>query len=409
LDSNEYADAIRIAESNLHKKDLKPDNRADMLIQRGNIQMRLGEVQNALKDFQYAVRFSQAHGLDQWMVKSYNARGWCYRTMGDLGRAMSDYNRAFDISLTMPDQRQIAAIYNNIGNVLAYQGLQNDALEKCEKALDIWKKENYGRGVGTAYCTLGEIYRRFNNTTEAERNYNYALDVFTSEDDQEWMSIARCGRGQLYWTQMRLKEAKEDLEWALQRSPGYFKPRVYHSCGEVSRSEENYAQAMYHFKKAFEYSHSFGDRLNELKSYVSMVNLAWELKNFAQWREFYKEYQDRYHGWGGQVNTRLKGSLLRNLGDLAISQGDYADALQFYFEAIKLIAHYEINALYKLDAQLLQSERRIRAACPPGTLARLAGDLGNLCRKERKLESQRSDLLDIFSRWSRGEANAKTG
>ena len=90
-------------------------------LDRGNSYYRSGKYQQAIKDFNQAIRF------DPKFAEAYNNRGIAYGRKGQYDNAISDYNKAIEINPKYAD-----AFYN--------RGIGYNNLGKKDRACNDWRK-----------------------------------------------------------------------------------------------------------------------------------------------------------------------------------------------------------------------------------------------------------------------------
>jgi len=347
------------------------------------------------------VQVSHAHNLKNWLVRALNARGWAYRNRGQLDQALQDYLEAYQLGLELNDLWRTASILNNMGYVNALKGNRQLATENCLAALDMWQELDFGRGIAATYSTLGEVARRFDQVVEAMNYYTKALDIFTDEQDVEWMSIVRSGRAIVYLLQEKLEQAQEDLSWAFEHGPGQLKPRLLHTQALLYWAKKQLKRARQQLERCRTASQKIGDQIADYKSFVDLVDLAWEFGQYERWLDFTQEFQEKYDQYTGEVALRLRGSYLRKIGDLAICHGDYADALSAYQEGLTLIAKHEIHEPYSVAEQIKKIERRVQTCTSPEQLSQLGRDLAQFWKQDTDLVTKSPRVLAILNRWER--------
>ena len=92
---------------------------------RGSAYGRGGRYQDALKDFETAVR------LNPNFYQAYSNRALIYRYMGDQQAALQDYNRALQINPNYD------AAYIGRGNLYRLAGRGNEAFQDFERAIQL--------------------------------------------------------------------------------------------------------------------------------------------------------------------------------------------------------------------------------------------------------------------------------
>lgn len=139
-------------------------NPRDSLIyfQRGLALHQMSEDQAALEALSQSIR------LDPGFALAFNWRGIVQRDLGNIEQAMQDFQIA--ISLGIPDQLYVP--YINLGNLYLKQK-ENPA----EAAYWFEEAARLVPGQGFIYELLGDTYFKMGNLQEAERNYELYIQV----------------------------------------------------------------------------------------------------------------------------------------------------------------------------------------------------------------------------------------
>lgn len=399
MDSVDYGRASALSSELLERTELTQEQRIDVLLQRGNAEIRLGHVTQGMGDFEHALMLSQQHDLASWMVRAQHARGWAYSNLGRYDLSLADYLDAYQRCLPLRDSQQIAWLLNDISFIHALRGNRQAALESCHAALELWLEMDAPRGLAATYTTLGEIYVRFNQPNEALAYYNKGLDIFTSQHDIEWMSITRCGRAFAFQSLRELEKAEEEQNWVLHHAPLNIRPRILYSQALTFLLKQDIDRARLKLEACRQMSQQIGDNFNDYKSFADLVELAWDAGECYRWREFLDEHTRRYAYREGIDALRLRGSCLRKIADLAICDSNYGEALACYKHALPLIAEYEVHERYTIRSQMKQTDSRLRSRVAGKVLHQLGHDLSLFWQSREELVAKYPEVLLMFSRW----------
>lgn len=399
-DAAAYEDARAYATRLLERADLSPAQRIDMLIQRGNADIRLGHLAQGIADFEQAVQLSREYALRQWLVPALNALGWAHRRQGDYDRALDSYLEAYTLSLAIDNRRQKASILNNLAYVNMILGDHPAAFERAQRALGLWQQIGSDREIGRTYSTLGEISRKSGNTMASMIYYNLALEIFEREKDTEWISTVRMQRGIAYADEGNLEAAQQDLDWALAHGPRSEHPRIMYHQAQLHRKKHALDQALQRFEACRHVSQEVNDATYDQRSLADMLDIVWEQRHYAQWQAYRSEVERVF---AQSKNLALRGSSLRKLADLAICNGDAAAALALYQEALPLIARNPVRK-YTIQDQLNIIDRRLQTSIPEHVLRELGKDMTQFWSSEKDLLDRYPEALETFMRWTRGRA-----
>jgi tetratricopeptide (TPR) repeat protein len=401
FDHGEYIQARQLAATLQEQHTFSPEQLVTMLIQQGNIEIRLGYLDQSVAHFDRALRICRMHSLNAELVRTLNARGWAYRNQGKHDQALTDYLEAYQLSLQVDDPEQTAWVLTNISFIGTLRGDRQAAYESCQTALKLWESSGSLRGKGAAYSTLGGFHVRFNEPDEAMHAYTQALDIFSREQDLDWLSLVRCGRAYAFQSLGEFDKAEEDLAWALEHGPVNLRPRILYSQGQISWSRGDLLLTRQKLEECRTFSQEIGDHFHDYKCFADLIELAWEFGEFDRWRTFAETLVQSYTNPAEADSIRLRASCLRKIGDLTMCEGDYDAALDFYKQGFPLLAEYEIHERYTIRSQMRQTDQRLRAHVPDATLHRLGHDMAQFWRSNMLLVVKYPEALLTFRDWER--------
>ncbi len=201
------------------------DSNADILARRGNVLAELDRLEDALRDFDAALRIEAANG----------------ETIYDRARALSDIGRLDDAIAGYQDASKYLAdssdLHNDLGNALALVGRNDEALRAYERAIQLrpaFARAHYNRGA--TYTRMGD----FASAAEAfERCLRLRLDI----------PEAHYGRGVALARLDQLREAAAAFDRAIVLRPGFadalfHKARVQSRLGQAADALDALRQAV---------------------------------------------------------------------------------------------------------------------------------------------------------------------
>jgi hypothetical protein len=378
---------------------LSTSQRVEMLIQLANLDVRLGNLADGVAHFDEAAQLSAAVSDQEGLMRAINGRGWAHRNQGAFSQAITDYLQAYRLSLQLQNRRETARILNNMSFVNAYKGNRQAAMENGADALKLWQSIGDRREIGISYSTLGEIYRRFAEWNDALLNYNKALAIFENEDMREWISTVRAGRASIYLHRRETDKALVDLDYAAANGPQNLQPRIIHTQAQVQMALGNLENSRILIRHCQELSYRIGAYEYGFRSFADLLDLAWEMGEYAQWPLFLQQAETLFAAHVGEEAYRLRGSSLRKIGDLAMGNGRYDAALQAYQSGLPLIARYEQHEPYKLSAQIKVTHERIARCSSPELVNRLGHDLAEFWLSQPDLFEKTPEALITFFAW----------
>ncbi|MCP4347135.1 MAG: tetratricopeptide repeat protein [Desulfobacterales bacterium] len=398
-DNIEYQQARELVTEIIKKGGISPEQEVEMYIQSGNLEVRSGNLEQGISDFEIALQICKKHNFQHQLVYSLNGQGWAYRNQGDFDKALKNYRDAYQLSLQIDDDNQTALILNNMSNVNARKGRFETALNNTKTALHLWKDMGDRRGIGMAYTAHGEIHIRFDQAEKAMDSYKKALDIFKKQNDREWISNVKCGLASVFLSQREFHKAEKNLNQALEYAPENLKTRIFFYQAKAYQGSNNLNDARHKFEECRNLSQKIGDHFFDYACFSDIIELTWEFGEYHRWQEFYNEYKELYADKKSEMNLRLKGTSLRKIGDLAICNGDYENTLAMYKESFLLLAEKESLWRYTIGEQVKRTDNRIRKHAPKALLHQLGNDLTQFWKENETLITSTPESLLTFKSW----------
>ncbi len=405
LDCGEYQAGKELLLEMLNYPGLQPSQKVDMYIQLGNLEIRLGDFGAGREYFEEAVRLSQEHNLEDWLTRALNALGWGHRLVGHFELAVRHYEEALELSIRLKDRRREAWILNNMAFALAHLGQLGAALNLCDQALALWREVKFDRGLGAVHEVYGEIYVLFERLDKALSHYRAALDIFEPSDDREWLSRVYAGCGLAYRLSGDLDSAEailnKALDIGLEKDKALILHRlahIYQERGQIDKAEQYFVQ-----------SHDLCDttleadlKLNNLSDLAGIALLKGQYDRIEEFAVSFEEYKRR---WPDVNFPRAVGTLLKNLGDLALyaTPDNMEPAWGYYKEAFPLLAKHGNLRPYSVQAQLGHLNSLLVAPQVPEQTVRELGTRFRELWRQKGLDSEHPDALRFFLRWKEGE------
>ncbi len=150
----------------------KSKRKGEYFHQKGSIQMRQGELDDALSSFQTALEYQKENEQLYNLGQTLNSIGVTYFFKGKLNEALKSYNLSIEFKEELGNPQQIAIAYNNIGDVYHTQGELKKAYEYYTKALDLFKESGNKEHIFSGYHNIGKFFHQ-------KRDFVNARDYFT--------------------------------------------------------------------------------------------------------------------------------------------------------------------------------------------------------------------------------------
>src|SRR5690606_1990928 len=146
-------------------------------------------------------------------AKALNNFGRIYRKLGEMANALRNFEAALEINEALGNELNQTINLTNISNLYYDLGDYDTALEYALKCLPIFERYNNVPRLIDIYNTLGDIYFK-------KENYKEALLYFTknqelSESNTTSRFLADSGVGKVLFKMNKFEEAKALLTHAL--------------------------------------------------------------------------------------------------------------------------------------------------------------------------------------------------
>jgi len=415
LDQGDYSKTRALLLEILERKGLLPDQQTDMLIELGNVEIRLGDLMAGITKFEEAVQISERHSIKEWLLRAEIALGWGHRLIGHFDIALQQYAKAQELSIEIGDNKREAWNLNNLAYLDAFQGHFPKAINLCDQALALWEELDFDRGRGALYTVYGEAYLNAGRYDESREYLEKALSIFEPHNDREWLSTTHVELGKAEWLSAlsedmgktekhrRLETAKKHLEIAQEIDIGRDRAAVLHYLGHVYLSLGEISFAEDYFHKSYKQSQEASDAFYELNT---LGDLAWiavlkeEFRRLGEFMETYREFCEKHPS---VTFPPLRGLLLKYVGDLALgaTPDNIENALEYYKEAFLCLTQHRVYAPYQLQPQLIDLDRRIRKLAPK-QIENLGNDLYDFWEAQG-LNIAHTEARRFFLYWRKGE------
>lgn len=168
---------------------------AGAYVKRGNVWLKLNEMEKALADFGEAIQ------LDPKMSLAYNNRGTAWFNQGEYDRAIEDYSEAIKL-----DPKEKLAYYNR-GNAWLEKGEYNKAVENYNEAIKLDPK------MSQAFCNRGLAWHNQGDYDREMEDYNEAIRLDPK------LSLAYVNRGYGWSDKREYERAIKDFKKSILLDP----------------------------------------------------------------------------------------------------------------------------------------------------------------------------------------------
>jgi predicted ATPase/class 3 adenylate cyclase len=124
---------------------------------RGTIHTGLGQLDEAIADYEQSLALSRKMGDLQQLTKTDNSLGAVYYYKGDWERAIHHYRQSLEVAEKIGYVDQQATVSNNLGEIFIIQGRLAEAAAAFQSCLNTWRRTGFQVGVALSYWNLAQV------------------------------------------------------------------------------------------------------------------------------------------------------------------------------------------------------------------------------------------------------------
>ncbi len=373
---------------------------ADAVSTMGFAYSRLGQNQQALKEYERALRLcreAKDQGLDGdtrtavGVIEgdTLNNLGLAYRVFGELEKALAHYLKALDVFRPLNERGREAITLGNIGGVYRLMGEPDNALTYFSQSLEMLRQEkdlprvaNALNSIGVVYAEKGESDRSSYN--DAIERYDEALAIARQLNDKSREALALQNKGAGYRAMGRHGEALELLNQALKmrREMGRKREEAFalYEIGLVYEAMKQREEALENFVRAIDLAIQTDSVALRANALSAMARLERDRDNPVRARELIESALETIESMrAGIANPNLRASYL------SLHRKSY----DFYIDLLLRLHRAQPQAGY--DALALKASESARARALLDNLSEIRADLrkganSKLLERERQLQ-----------------------
>ncbi|MBS0424435.1 MAG: tetratricopeptide repeat protein [Proteobacteria bacterium] len=270
----------------------------NQIIEKGNQAFNLSRLQDALQQYQRALKLSQSGSYHQNEANSFYNLGNVYSLLSQNAQATEHYEASLAIFREIGDRQGEAQSINNLGVVQKNLSQFPQAIKHHEASLVIFREIGDRQGEASSLNNLGNVY------SEALSQYPKAIEYF-----EDSLTISReIGD--------RLGEANS-----------------LHNLGGIYSSLNQYSQAIEYYKVSLAIAHEIGDRQGEERNLNNLGNVYLSLNQYSQAIEYHKASLALKR----EIANRMgEAASLNNLGLVYFNLSQYSQAIEHYAASLAI-------------------------------------------------------------------------
>ncbi|MFH1335504.1 MAG: tetratricopeptide repeat protein, partial [Candidatus Zixiibacteriota bacterium] len=252
--------AVRIPDEQIAR-----EKRVQALLQKGDFCKKVGELNQAEKDYRTVLRLVQTSSDLKMQVKVYNSLAETYRLKHDYQKGISTLKKAMQIHQRVDEPVERANTLSYLGLLYWTDSQYQNALDSFHKALEIDQKQESKSYRASTLNNMGLVYWSLHQYPEALKYFKDALSVYNDLGNQEWIARTHNNIGATFLFLGEFPQALAHLLRSL----------------ELNEKATNQKEAAYNLENIGEVHRKMGDYINAFKYWERELNLALEI-NFTQ-------------------------------------------------------------------------------------------------------------------------------
>lgn len=329
---------------------LPATRKIEILLDLGNVQLRLGNNQEALDEISSALGLLKqidkpGHDLLERQAAGLRDRGLALRRLQRIDDALASYGDARGLFHALGDRSGEARILSEIGLMTVLMGEHQKSLDYYRQALELSRDDPKRKAVVLDF--IGRAYSEMNELDLAQPYFRDALTLCRKTQYHKFIAYTLNDLGALFVKQDKFriaerfhKEALVELEKYVpdDGEGGLAETQAYLADAQSASGE--YGAAIQNYQHALSFQEQAGDVVGEAQTRVSLGRAAMNLQDrdlalqsFLKASELYREVHNR----GGESTSRFLAAKIFQL------QGDY-DRAQDQVESAITLAE-EVRAL----------------------------------------------------------------
>ncbi|HEY3251727.1 MAG TPA: tetratricopeptide repeat protein [Ignavibacteria bacterium] len=311
-------EAIRLAESNDHKKGL-----ARAYWNHGIACRLLAKYDEAIANLDKALQYYISLDDIVGQSKILNSKGNIFLTLSDYEKALYYLKKSLDILEGTEEHIQRAIVFSNMGLAHQETGDYPRALENYQKSMQIYS-ERSDKIPYSLYNNIGIVYQNIGDHATALEYYFHSLDACEEESNEVDKAF---NLGNIAITYSNLKEYDNSIKYfreslALIRKLNYKQAETngLYNLADAYKKAGSYDKALNYLKQAIEISDSIGDKSQKASS-LNLIGEVYSLiGEFELAKQFFEEslnISKAINDITNQITSYIQlGKLYKNNGNL---------------------------------------------------------------------------------------------
>lgn len=387
---------------------------AHLLFLRGNAYLGLGNLANAVIDYQKVIDISRANSLLDLEILSTIKISDINWSIGGLDKSNQGYIAALDYAVRTQNYGMMSSVLEKLALVTALLGyaqssqyLINRAIQLCQTIENPNSFNESRERLGEVFYSASKVYTFLGLFDQAINYVNLSSDEMNKLGIKNWQSQIRTAKGVLLWLSRDLDGAEKEIQ-ALVNEKLLFAniPATYLTLGNIKWIKGYSEEAERYLSEGLLEASSRGDAYFEILILSSLSGLAFERQvgAFTSWRDFLDYFEKLKEKYPELKYRTAIGALLTNIGHLAVGKNEFSEAKKLYADGLTLLAGMESTALFQnfdIYSQLSFIHNKITRLLGAEKTRELGEDLNELWNTSN-LNMSHPEAIMYFTLWSEG-------
>ena len=267
--------------------------------------------------------------------------GYVYDLLGIHEEALKYYDESRKLAEAIGELGLVTTALDDMGKLRRkrYEGPESLAL--FLKSLAIKERLNNTRTMGVSYHYIGDAYRDLDNFPEALRWYALAEKARQDVADNYGLCVLYGDIGWLYLLDKKWDKAieytnKSYYDYAVPYCFGREMAEMEHSYYHIELEINGLDAALPWIEKAFKNAEKYSNTFIYLDAALHLIEAAYEKREWAKLPHYLKKMEEMEEkGCGYRM---FRGRALNIMGDVAYTQGNLSEALDYWQEGYTIVA-----------------------------------------------------------------------
>ena len=288
------AEAAFAKAESLYQDQQNNEGRAEVLFQRGQLYNQLNKTAEARQQLQQAVDAAHVTASEYQRIKTLLQLASLATTEGKVDEAHGHVNQAIELAQANGMETPIANGLIELGYIYLVKGAYDEAAKEFEEALSYARQYKIRRGEARALLSLASLsYQHYGDPDKTLLYARQALPFFQQGKYRKETGQALLLTGRANSLKGNYAEAvaafEEQLHLAEQSGDASLIAQAHGELGICLVQQEQYPQALDHFKANFEINRSNQSVLSSGYALTNRGNALWQIGRYDEARADFKE------------------------------------------------------------------------------------------------------------------------